>query len=301
MSVVHCKLPAAGLGNQLFPLMKASVFAQLNDLPLVVTNYHQLRIGPYLRGEKSKRNYNDYFSFQKSFPGEYFDKMRIRIAERTCEVIEEPALASISGPTTGKTIFRFSQIPHWSSYFEGLRDHRLLAISLLNKMVRPSLLQKLDKQDPPQIGVHIRMGDFRKLSAGEDFSKLGTVRTPEDYFLAVIQQIRTAFGGDTPVSIFSDGYEKELSRILSLPNVKLVEGNPDIVDMLLLSRSKVVVTSAGSTFGYWSGFLSDAPIIMHPDHIHEPIRSSEEQASLYEGPFSNTAVPFIKKTQSVRP
>jgi len=37
MSIVVCELPKAGLGNQLFPLVKAAVFAELNGLPLIVT------------------------------------------------------------------------------------------------------------------------------------------------------------------------------------------------------------------------------------------------------------------------
>ncbi len=73
MSVVVCKLPKAGLGNQLFPLMHAFVFAKLNNLPVIVTGYHQLKIGPYIRREKNKRQYKGYFTFQKNIAGEYRD------------------------------------------------------------------------------------------------------------------------------------------------------------------------------------------------------------------------------------
>ena len=52
MSVVVCKLPQAGLGNWLFCLMKAKVFAEMYQLPLIIIGYHQLKIGPYLRFEK---------------------------------------------------------------------------------------------------------------------------------------------------------------------------------------------------------------------------------------------------------
>ena len=78
MSIVICKLPKAGLGNQLFPLMHAFLFGKLNGLPVVVTGYHQLKIGPYLRREKSKRRYNDYFIFQKSILGECLDWWKIK-------------------------------------------------------------------------------------------------------------------------------------------------------------------------------------------------------------------------------
>jgi hypothetical protein len=68
-----------------------------------------------------------------------------------------------------------------------------------------------------------------------------------------------------------------------MESISMVEGNTDIVDLLLMSKSKVIVTSAGSTFSYWAGFLSDAVIIMHPDHIYSPIRPSTVDEILYEG------------------
>jgi Glycosyl transferase family 11 len=294
MDIVHCKLPAAGLGNQLFPLMKACVFANINELPLIVTNYHQVKIGPYLRREKSKRNYNHYFKFQRSVLQESFQKLRIDLKGKTHEVIKDPLLTVVRKTGNRNTLYRFGSVPHWSNYFEGLKEHRQLAISLLGQLVTPEVLHQADGQESPEIGVHIRMGDFRKLLSGEDFSKLGTVRTPSDYFIEVIGQLRAVCGSKTRVSVFSDGHKKELDKVLQLPNTHLVEGNSDLADMLLLSRSKIIVTSAGSTFGYWSGFLSDAPVIMHPDHIHESIRNRKETPDLYEGPLDSSAISFLK-------
>jgi hypothetical protein len=46
--------------------MNALVFGKLNNLPVIIIGYHQLKIGPYLRKEKIKRKYNGYFTFQKN-------------------------------------------------------------------------------------------------------------------------------------------------------------------------------------------------------------------------------------------
>lgn len=296
MSLVHCKLPQAGLGNQLFPLLKAGVFARINHLPLTVTNYHQVRIGPYLRGEKSKRNYNHYFKFQKPVFGERFDRWAIGRKSRSHTVVEEPGLKELPGAQ--QVLYRFSQIPHWNDYFNGLRDHRPAAITILKEMIRPEIWEQVERFDAPSIGIHIRMGDFRRLAPGENFAKVGTVRTPGDYFVGVIRQIRSVLSDDLPVSIFSDGRRQELDGIVQLPGVELVEGNADIVDMLLLSRSKIIVTSAGSTFGYWAGFLSEAPMIMHPEHIHQPVRISGDGQDLYEGPLNDAAMGHIQSIYS---
>lgn len=294
MSVVICKLPRAGLGNWLFPLMKASLFAHLNKLPLSVTNYRQFKIGPYLRGEKTKRNYDHFFTFQKSIARQCFDNLRFRSLNKY-SVIEEPEVAVYNGKA-GHHIFRFQTVPHWSNFFGGLIEHRALVIELFWDMVCDGVLDQVKLLAPPVIGVHIRMGDFRKLTEQQGFGKVGAVRTPEQYFISVIDSIRKVHGTDLPVSVFSDGFKHEFDQLLQLNNVSLVEGNSDIVDLLLLSKSKIIVSSAGSTFSYWAGFLSDAPFIMHPNYLCHPIRYGEH---LYEGVFDPANLLLLKHIKTL--
>lgn len=294
MSLVVCKLPKAGLGNQLFPLMKAQVFAHLNDLPVIITGYHQFKIGPYLRGEKSKRNYNDYFNFQKNFFGELSDKWKLN-KSNDLEICAEHSLEKIVDDEIAEPkIYFYNEIPHWSDYFGELKSYRELVVNIFYNLLSKNIKKKISLQQAPCIGVHIRMGDFRKLKDGEDFSKAGLVRTPENYFVDVIKNIRQVHGTNLPVSIFSDGKKNELQSILELENVSLIEGNPDIVDLVLLSNSKIIVSSAASTFSYWAAFLSNAPVILHPDHINNKIRSDE---GLYEGALdlqNETLMNYIK-------
>jgi hypothetical protein len=280
MGLVVCKLPKAGLGNQLFPLMKAHVFAHLNNLPIIITGYHQFKIGPYLRGEKSKRNYNDYFNFQKNIFGELADKWKLK-KSNDLKICPEHSLEKIADDKTGESkIYLYGEIPHWSDYFGQLKNYRELVVNLFYNLLSKNIKKNISFQQTPCIGVHIRMGDFRKLKEGEDFGKVGLVRTPENYFVDVIKNIRKVHGTNLPASIFSDGKKSELKSILEMENVSLIEGNPDIVDLVLLSKSKIIVSSAASTFSYWAGFLSDAPIILHPDHINNKILSDK---NLYEG------------------
>jgi hypothetical protein len=143
------------------------------------------------------------------------------------------------------------------------------------------------------------MGDFKKLQAGQDFKSIGSVRTPEEYFVDIIEKIRSISGKSLPVSVFTDGHRSEFEKLFNLPSVTMVEGNTDIVDLLLLSKSKVIVTSANSTFSYWAGFLSDAPLILHPDHIHEPIRLSENGLNLYEGPLDEKNEQLVNIIKSI--
>lgn len=282
MSIVVCKLPKAGLGNQLFPLMKSLVFAHLNNLPLVVVGYNQLKIGPYLRDEKTKRKYSNYFIFQKNILGEQIDKWLL-FRNKHMKVEKEPLLEHIKLEEANHKLFEYKAIPHWEDYYVQLKDYRNLVIDLFWKQIKGDIIKDVDKQKSPYIGIHIRMGDFRKLNEGENFSNVGTVRTPEQYFINIIKNIRQIHGTSLPVSVFTDGYKHEFEELFLLDNIDIVEGNTDIVDMLLLSKSKIIVCSAGSTFGYWAGFLANAALILHPDHIHQPIRPNEVNNSFYEG------------------
>src|SRR5205814_6225928 len=92
-------------------------------------------------------------------------------------------------------------------------------------------------------------------------------------------------GGDLPVTIFTDGREDEIADVLALPNTHMAERNADIVDMMLLARSRCLVVSAGSTFSYWAGFLADCPVIMHPSHL-APIRPQAVGHRIFEGPLN---------------
>lgn len=297
MSFVVCKLPKAGLGNQLFPLLRAHVFAHLNQLPIVVIGYHQLKIGPYLRRERSKRSYSSIFTFRKNVFGELFDRLRVKRILRNKKLVIDPILRIET--FNSKEVFLFNRTPHWSNYFEYLNAHRELVIKLFWNLVRSNVIRKIESLEKPIIGVHVRMGDFRKLAVNEDFSEVGTVRTPEKYFTDVINGIRTMHGTALPVSIFTDGHKSELGSLLTLENTTLVQGNSDFEDLLLLSKSKIIVVSAGSTFGYWAGFISEAPIIMHPDHIHLPLRSKAMGMNIYEGAMNKNDEVLIRNIEAI--
>lgn len=295
---VLCKLPKAGLGNQLFPLMHACLFARLNGLQVMVTGYHQLKLGPYLRGEKSKRKYQGYFTFQRSVVEESWDKVQAWILQKRLRPVYEQQVRKLAQEDLQGRIFIFEKLPTYQDYFIQLRDHRDLVRELLYEIIKKNVVGALNKLDPPVIGVHIRMGDFRKLREGEIFAG-GHVRTPLEYFTGIITGIRKMAGRDLPVSLFSDGYPDELAEVTRLANVTLVEGNTDLVDLLLLSRSKVIVTTTGSTFSYWAAFLSDAEVILHPDHMYAPFRPLMVNQQHYEGPY-NAEQPDGLLLQNIR-
>ena len=298
MAIVICKLPKAGLGNLLFPIMRAHVFARLNNLDIIVTGYHRVKLGPFLRMEKSKRKYSGYFRFQKNWIGEMLDKRRLRKLDPAVLITDPPVQVMEVQSDENKT-YLFSRLPDFWDFFAGLNPYRILVKDIFWELIHPRIKKKLEGKKAPCIGVHIRMGDFTKLKPGEDLSERGQVRTPEEYFINTIKNIREIHGSALPVTVFTDGYRHEFEHLFSLENISLSEGNPDIVDLILLSRSQVIVVATGSTFSYWAGFLSDAAVILHPAHIYKPNRLPTDVPALYEGPFDRNNSLLVNSIRKI--
>ncbi len=278
-SFAYAKLPRAGLGNMLLVWARARVFATVNRLPLMASPWaRRFAIGPYLRRERSKRRYEGGFD-----PHQELSRIERLYALRVCRRVHEPPCSELERAQSSTT-YVFDTVPHWSDYFRDLKAHRDLVRDALFRMTSAETLASLSRLPAPVVGMHVRMGDYRKLSPGTDFAKVGTTRTPLGYFAAVIRTLRSLHGSELPVTLFSDGHDHELAELLGLPGVTRAPRAHDLVEMLLLAKSRVVVCSAGSTFGYWSAFLADAPVIMHPDHIHQTIRPASLADTLYEGP-----------------
>lgn len=278
-------LPRAGLGNRLLVWANAVVFAHLNGLPIHTVGWHQIRLGPWLRGERTKRYYGGYFMPDAGLIARLTDLPRYRLTSNARNLVNPPVERMSAQALAHTRWIVFDALPHWSDYFRDLKGHRALVREKLYAQVHPTVRRQLAACTRPSIGVHARLGDFRALKPGEDFAKVGAVRTPQSYFVDAIKKLREVRGPQTPVTVFSDGRRDELHELLSLPGTELAPPRNDLVDMLLLARSDVIVTSAGSSFSYWAGFLSDAQLILHPDHIHGSIRPLDD--SLYEGPVSD--------------
>jgi hypothetical protein len=275
-SFVFCCLPNAGLGNKLFVWAKALVFARLNSLPLVVTGWTQLQKAPILHGGDFRLYWN-YFR-----PVKDVDWLKQAAIRRRAKIVKEPPVVQLEPPGQ-PTIYEFSKVPHWSDSFGELKPHREMIRGALFEMLTPARQREYEKAAKPEVCIQVRMGDFQPLKPEADFSKVGNTRTPLGYFTHIIKSIREVHGSRVPVTIVSDGSRDQLQELLTLPGVERGASQTAIVDILRMSRSKLLIPSAGSSFGYWAGFLGDCAIIIHPDHIHKSIRPDLVNELYYEG------------------
>lgn len=271
-SIVHCRLPKAGLGNILFPLMKSLVFCELNRFPLIVTGYHPIRLGPYIRFEKRKRKYVGFFNFEKSILREKIDLLKVYNFARKNYIVHNPPLEKIHEQDQ-PCVYIIDAIPSWKDYFAELRQHREIIKSKFNSILTEKVKNYLRLLHKPCIGVHVRYGDWKIA---------GYTVYPEEYYIDVIKKIREISGKVLPVTIFTDAFTHEINKILSLPNVKVSNHKFDIADLILLSESKIIIPTCGSTFSLWACFLSESPIIL-PDGCKTGQIRKDNNHFLYEG------------------
>jgi len=276
-SLVLVNLPKAGLGNKLFVWARGLVFAYLNELSLLISPWEQLTARSFLRGSN-----RFYLGHLRSTPLSQF--LFYKATLRFYEYQREPDLEKIIPYSDSiPTAYIFDQIPHWFDPFQGIKQHRDYVRNELLSIIRTRYSNEINTLKAPLISIHVRRGDFRELATGEDFARVGGVRTPLQYFSKLIQQIQTICGQSIPITIFSDGTEQELEELLVLPSVQLSISRVAIVDLILMSKSKLIISSAGSTFSQWAGFLSSAAVIHHPDHFHTSSRSTEINELYFEG------------------
>jgi hypothetical protein len=279
---VIIKIPtwgAVGLGNMMFVWARGVAFAKKNKLQYHTTTWFKFFyiLRSYLIGRKDVRNYYPYFNRQLNFTKYATSKLPwvTKIVEPDFEISVE---------NKDEAAYIFNKIPNWSNYFKDIKAYRNDIINEFYAMLSKTIINDVNAQQIPIIAVHVRLGDFQPLNNNTLFKNVGNTRTPLSYFILLIEKIRKINGENLRVAIFSNGNIDELNPLLSLPNTYLSNNSKyDITELILMAKSKLLITSAGSTFSYWSAFLGDIPVINHFEHIHSPIRDESTNQLYFEG------------------
>jgi len=243
----------------LFPWARAEVFASQHKLPMLAPQWTQPKIGPLLRREKDLRYYTGLFTSRGYVGG--LKKLLVKL--RSHVVPEQQARSIIDSPPGGSTIVRFEGMEH---SFEPLYGHQQLLHRRLLEILSTDARARLQSQQTSDfIAVHVRCGDKWPLEFGKPFPQPQWGYTlPIKWYANVVREIRAVIGGKWPVKVFSDGREDQLRELLELQNVTLSPANPSIVDILLLAKARLLMTSGSSSFSLWAAFLGGMPAVWYP-------------------------------------
>ena len=246
-----------GLGNMLLPWARCYLWCKDNNVPMIAPIWTQLRIGPYLRRDRDKRNYNRLFHHRGYISGIrrifYLLTLRRVPEERRDEVVQRSAEFNRS----------IVVLRGMGDYFESIKSRHTELMAELRRITKPAFADT-GLSHKKFVGIHVRRADF---SIPSDTSVLRqgqqNYQIPLDWYISALKSIRACLGWEAEALVFSDGSPNELKELLSLPNVALYSGGSAITHMLALSEARVMVAS-GSTFSMWASFLGQVPCIWYP-------------------------------------
>ncbi|WP_162273198.1 alpha-1,2-fucosyltransferase [Rubripirellula obstinata] len=252
-------LPRTGLANRLLVWGRAVVYARRYGLPIYTQGWGHVHIGPLLRREKSIRYYGRFFTCPRSIRGAI--RLKRNKVFQSQKVFVEPEFNQ-PPPENAKCVI-FKEVPSKNDYFRDLRGHEDFISSEFFGSVRERWKRRLSPKTDPFIALHVRRGDF---------GITGIQLSPESYFTTTLSRLRAKTGIEKAV-VFSDARPAELVELSAISQVSFAEHGSEILDLLEMSRADIIVTSLRSTFGYWGGFVSNASIILDPEHDFGAIRA----------------------------
>jgi hypothetical protein len=257
----------------LVPWARAEVFRTRHRLPMLAPRWVLPRLGPLLRRERDTRFYAGQFS-----PRGYVRGARKWLALARGHTVDEcrgEELAS-SGFGNGVTVVRFDSYLPW---FRGLLAYREHVARRLREILS-ARASAMAGQTPEGlvVGVHIRRGDMRVMRPGQRFDeKEWAWSMPEEWYLGAIRRVRAIAGGDVPVVLFSDATDEQLAPFLRLPEVRRAPRAPAVVDLIRMSRARVLITTGTSSFSTWGVFLGGMPSVWYPGLHGRWLREDGEQ------------------------
>lgn len=287
-------LGRAGLGNLMVPWARAEIFRHTHALPMLAPRWTRLKIGPLLRGERDLRMYTGLFNTQGYIRG----LQRQWILRRARVIPEAQALDALrdAKPSDPTTVLQFEGMGS-GNMLAGMLEHRDLLRRRIREMLTPRIRQQLDQAPIDfEVAAHVRRGDkptlaFREPMKGWNFGM------SDQWFINVINNIRAAAGREVKVKIFSDAPADRLSAILAIPGVTLAPPRPSIVDILLLSKAKVLIPTGFSSFALWSVFFGSAAAVWYPGTINvvNPNRPGWDSEADLDGNITQPAQSAIRE------
>lgn len=274
-------LGRTGLGNMLFPWARCYLWCQDHDVPMVGPIWTQLRLGPYMRRERDKRDYQRLFHHHAGYVDGASRLLVLAFAHR---VSEEQSNEILRKPPSSSTLVVFQGM---GELFNPLRSRNIDLFAELKHITKPALIDaSLSKT--PFIGIHVRRGDFSVASDAGVLRQGNTnYRIPLEWYVSALEIIRTGLGFQATAMVFSDGSETELQELLNLPKVRLFRGGTAITDLIALAGARAIIAS-GSTFSSWASFLGQVPCVWYPGQRRQCLISSGE-TGLFEPEWDNNA------------
>ncbi len=250
-----------GLAHSLLAWARCRLWTYDNNLPMLSPNWFHIRgrIGPHIRKERDKRQYQKLFRY----PGYITGLPRLLLLGILPRVkAEEIDLSNGSSDgRRGLVVFSNSIVLNSEIYFKEIIGRHIEVRRFLMDITKPKYYPP--RLSAPHIAIHIRLGDFSK-GFTQDMLRSGNKnsRLPIDWYANLLRQLQRELQG-APAIVYSDGADAALEGILRLPGVERAPRQSAITDLLSIAQAKLLISS-GSGFSQWGAFLGNVPRICFP-------------------------------------
>ena len=262
-----------GLTHGLLAWARCRLWCEETGATMLAPFWLKLRIGPYLRRERDKRNYFRLFGHGGAVSG----PRRLAVLARARKVDvgtewPEPPVGD------GATVVRFHN---------ALKDNEKKSFAQIvghGPFLRRELIAMTRRRYRPAtaahsfIAIHVRLGDFSPPATGQVAAEATNTRLPLDWYGDRLDALRDAMDGQTaapmltpmPAIVFSDGLDADLAPLLARAGVTRAPRQQSITDLLKMGQGAALIAS-GSGFSLWGAFLGSVPRIAHPGQQIVPI------------------------------
>jgi hypothetical protein len=235
MKIIYIKFPRAGLCNKLLVWCNAILIGKEYENVLYFSNFFsQLRIGPFLRKEKSLKIYFRYFR-EKYFPYSVVYILKF-IFKNSLIIVDKDD--------------RFRLLNE---------NNKSFILEELKKSINPSIISLINNIPHNDIVVHIRRGDFSKFDPIKYYSS-DNMQICEEYFISNIKKAISMNPNYNNILIVSDD-------LLNLKNFKFErcfqsEYKNELLDLFCIIKSRIFIPTPKSSFSIFGAYLSNAKIIV---------------------------------------
>jgi hypothetical protein len=255
-----------GFGGRLLPWARCRIFSQVHSAQMISPVWLRPAVMQIFRGGIDYNSYLRQLILLGLFQRRSGDLGVIEglIKSRNSKTLTEDEFAHLSPSLLSdqediNVVFSgykpmFAPLNHWHDFL----------LTELKAITKPSYVSLADSFGEVPIGLCVRCGnDFPDPVMVDGRIGKGQ-KTPISWFVKSLLAIREKVGTSCKAVVVSDGTPDQLRELLSLENVSFVRPASAVSDLLVLSRSRVLIGSGSSMFVAWGSFLGQMPCISHP-------------------------------------
>lgn len=258
-----------GLGNRLFPWARSRIYARTHNLQCLDPWWLIPRKGSLLKGGIDYSKALRKILLLDNFKCADSDLRRYWIPRNQLRMTE------LDTPPTDGFVHVFAGD---ADFFRPLHEHSDFIRNKILEMTKEKWIRRVENTAPADICANIRLGrDFNVAQSEADFKSRGGLLTPLHWFRESIIHVRHLTNRNCSVRIVSDGTEKQLQPLLELGNVQFLNSPAAITDLLIASRSRLILGSGGSSFSAWASFLGQTPIASIPGQSFSWFKLNEQR------------------------